>query len=834
MTMPNAPHAPYDVAITGFGPAGAVAAALLGQAGLRVWVGERLAEVHAIPRAIALDHEILRVFQQLGLSEAIAPHIEPFTPSEFFGVEGQLIRRMTMVEPPYPQGYTPSVVFTQPPVEQALRARVAQMPSVAVALSTEVRALHQDTEGVTLSITAADGQEAVVRARWAIACDGGASGLRGQLGIDLIDLDFDEPWLVVDVLCNARGLAKLPTTSVQYCEPERPCTYVIGPGHHRRWEISLKDGEDPKDAATPEQTWALLSRWLTPEDGTLWRQSSYRFHALVADRWRVGRAFVAGDAAHMQPPFLGQGMCQGVRDVVNLCWKLTAVLRGEVQGAAAERLLDSYGAERQAHVRELTTRIKAVGTVVCERDPVKARARDARLLAECGGVVKDTPRQDVLPRLERGDGGQDGLGLLAATDSPGRGTLFPQPWLRGADGTPVRMDHRFGSGWRLVLAEGTPAPAQTGPSAMARIALGRDGLAETEGVLARWFAARQCSAALVRPDHYVFGTATGAAALDALLREAAEALGQAPPAAFTLAPDGLAAALRRLGDGFSLPEVKALYEPLLAAQPRDGVAVTPDLSYGPHTRHRLDLYRPEGDAPAGGWPVLVVVHGGGFIRGDKSQRANFGWHFARQGIAVVVPNYRLAPESQWPSGPEDVAAVCTWIGEQAAGQRLDAQAVVLLGESAGAAHVAAAVLMRRFLAAVAVRPVGAVLLSGPYHPQMEALARTPFGIATPDPRNDAYFGTDDPVRLAAMSIAEQIDADPLPLLIGHAERDLPQMQAQAGDLFTRLVTRHGGRPEWLVVRDHNHFSQCTAVGTGDETLAGPLLAFVRRCGVRAA
>ncbi len=141
---------------------------------------------------------------------------------------------------------------------------------------------------------------------------------------------------------------------------------------------------------------------MSPADGELWRQASYRFHALVAERWRAGRVFVAGDAAHMQPPFLGQGMCQGVRDVSNLAWKLAAVLKGELSGAAAEALLDSYGAERRAHVRELTTRIKAVGAVICERDPAKARARDAKLLADCGGVVKDTPRQDILPRLETG------------------------------------------------------------------------------------------------------------------------------------------------------------------------------------------------------------------------------------------------------------------------------------------------------------------------------------------------------------------------------------------------------------------------------------------------
>ncbi|WP_290871127.1 bifunctional 3-(3-hydroxy-phenyl)propionate/3-hydroxycinnamic acid hydroxylase [Aquabacterium sp.] len=505
----------YDVAITGFGPAGAVAAALLGQAGLRVWVGDRLPDVYEIPRAIALDHEVMRVFQQIGVVDAIAAHFEPFTPSEYRGVDGQLIRRMTMVAPPYPQGYTPSLVFTQPPVERALRARVAQLPNVTVALSTEVKQLTQDADGVTLDTTAADGTAQRIRAQWALACDGGASGLRAQLGVDLIDLDFDEPWLVVDVRCNERGLARLPQTSVQYCEPDRPCTYVIGPGNHRRWEISLKPGEDPKEAATPERTWALLSRWLTPEDGELWRQSSYRFHALVASRWRVGRAFLAGDSAHMQPPFLGQGMCQGVRDVANLCWKLISVVQGQVQGDAAERLLDSYGAERQAHVRELTTRIKAVGAVICERDVAKARERDARMLAECGGVVKDTPRQDVLPRLE--------LGCLSTLDTPGRGKLFPQPWLQGADGQRTRMDTALGHGWRLVLATDAPElPADAAlisPPQLTTLHLAST--PEAEGVVQAWCAQHGCRAALLRPDHHVFGTASDTTQLQSLLHEAA-------------------------------------------------------------------------------------------------------------------------------------------------------------------------------------------------------------------------------------------------------------------------------------------------------------------------
>ncbi|WP_119155346.1 bifunctional 3-(3-hydroxy-phenyl)propionate/3-hydroxycinnamic acid hydroxylase [Caldimonas tepidiphila] len=501
----------YDVAIVGFGPSGAVAAALLGQAGLRVHVCDRMHGVYEIPRAIALDHEIMRVFQQIGINDAIAPYFEPFTPSEYFGADGRLIKRMTMIEPPYPQGYTPSLVFTQPPVERALRERVAQMPNVTVALGTEMRALAQDGEGVTLSLQADDGAGSTVRARYVIACDGGSSPTRAMVGIELEDLDFDEPWLVVDVLANEKGLAKLPKTSVQYCEPDRPCTYVIGPKNHRRWEISLKEGEDPKQAATPEATWKLLARWIGPEDGELWRQASYRFHALVASEWRRGRVFVAGDAAHMQPPFLGQGMCQGVRDVSNLSWKLAAVLKGEVAGEAAERLLDSYGVERKAHVRELTSRIKAVGAVICERDPARARERDARLLAECGGTVRDTPRQDVLPRLEQG--------LLQREPNSARGTLFPQPWvLQG--GEKQRLDAVAGHGWRLVLDERLASlePRQPAPGCV-RIGSAAGSLAEAEGVLAAWFRRHECHAALVRPDHYVWGVAADAGALQRLLDE---------------------------------------------------------------------------------------------------------------------------------------------------------------------------------------------------------------------------------------------------------------------------------------------------------------------------
>ena len=498
----NAPDFVYDVAIVGFGPAGAVAAGLLGSQGLTVFVCDKSTEVYELPRAFALDHEIMRVFQQLGMADAVLEFAEPFTPSEFFGVDGQLIKRFTTVEPPYPLGFVPSLVFSQPPVERILRAKVGSIPSVEVALGWALTSLQQNDALVTLQLqnqagagaAAAKPDRREVKARYLVGCDGASSTVRNAVGIVLEDLGFDQAWLVADVLVNAQGAAKLPQTSVQYCEPQRPSTFLIGPKNHRRWEISINPGEDPQQVATPEGTWPLLSRWISPADGDLWRQASYRFHALVAAQWRVGRVFVAGDAAHQQPPFLGQGMCQGIRDVANLSWKLGAVLRGE----SSADLLDTYGPERKTHVTELTTRIKGIGQLVGERDMAKARARDAHLLAECGGVVKSVPRQNVQPAL--------GAGLLSASLHAARGTLFPQPWVTYV-GQAQRLDEVAGTGWRVVLSPAAAAWPLVLPGWMQRVAVGSE-LPERDGLLAQWWQQMGTQAAIVRPDHYVYGVAS--------------------------------------------------------------------------------------------------------------------------------------------------------------------------------------------------------------------------------------------------------------------------------------------------------------------------------------
>ncbi|WP_284091046.1 bifunctional 3-(3-hydroxy-phenyl)propionate/3-hydroxycinnamic acid hydroxylase [Acinetobacter pittii] len=493
-----ADHEIYDVAIVGYGPSGAIAACILGQAGLKVYVCDKDRDVYDKPRAIALDHEILRVFQNIDIIDDILPFCEPFTDSCYYGAEGQLIRQLTMVDKPYPLGYVPSIVFTQPAVERVIREKVCHLKNITIQLETRLVDLKQKADTADLSLEHVTGEHSTIRARYVIGCDGASSTIRKLLDVKLEDLGFNEPWLVVDVQVNEKGLAKLPKTSVQYCEPQRPATFVIGPGNHRRWEISLKPEEDPVYQATSEGTWKLLQRWITPEDANLWRQASYNFHALVAEKWRDGRVFLAGDAAHQQPPFLGQGMCQGIRDVVNLSWKLKTVLTHPLNHNASEALLNSYGLERKEHVCQLTNTIKKIGEVICERDLNQAKLRDKMLLDNNKGVVKPVARQDILPHLSKG----------LVTETEGRGRIFPQPVVVQNE-QEILMDHILKNGWKVFVDSTIQIREDVLDHFILPIQLIQieKNLQEKDPLVASWFKEFAVHAVIVRPDHYVYATA---------------------------------------------------------------------------------------------------------------------------------------------------------------------------------------------------------------------------------------------------------------------------------------------------------------------------------------
>lgn len=290
-------------------------------------------------------------------------------------------------------------------------------------------------------------------------------------------------------------------------------------------------------------------------------------------------------------------------------------------------------------------------------------------------------------------------------------------------------------------------------------------------------------------------------------------------------PADIAQRIRERGPLLDMPLTQAIYRPLHEHQPRDGVNVTRDLRYGEAQRHNLDVYRPQANAQVA-LPVIVFFHGGGYIRGDKSDKENIGYYFARQGYTVFVPNYRLAPADRWPAGAQDVGAAYAWISANAAKFGGDAQRLFLIGESAGASHVAAATLVKRFHPPQGFNIKAAIFISGVYDVHLEKLARPQFGIATPDPRNEAYFGAEFD-RYPSMSTVALIDAAPFPVLITYAELDMLQMQVQAGELFAKLITQHGFAPQIRMIRDHNHLTQVYSVNTGDASLSQPLLDFMQ-------
>lgn len=284
--------------------------------------------------------------------------------------------------------------------------------------------------------------------------------------------------------------------------------------------------------------------------------------------------------------------------------------------------------------------------------------------------------------------------------------------------------------------------------------------------------------------------------------------------------------IRAIGNKVDPVTSDKIYKALHDGQPTGGVKRTNDQAYGPHERNRIDAYVPE-KADASSMPVVIFVHGGGFMRGDKKDRDNIGYFFARNGVIGLVMNYRLAPANPWPAGAEDVAAAVNWARANVAALGGDPERIYLFGESAGAAHVATATLMKRFAANGRLPIAGAVFTSGVYDPELERIAARQFSMPTPEPRNTAYFGP-DASTLPGKAVLRQIDAPEVPVLITYAELDPIQMQVQAGAMFNALCNRSGKCPEVAVIPSHGHISQILAINTGDLSLAGPVLDFVRK------
>jgi 3-(3-hydroxy-phenyl)propionate hydroxylase len=507
----------YDVAIVGYGPVGATFANLLSNHGLKIAVVEQAADIYDKPRAITIDHEVLRVFQACGLSALMEKSIAPHPGTHYLGVDHEIIKIFDPMPPPYPLGWVPTATFLQPQLERALRERLARYDHADVFASARATGLDQDDHGVSLAIEADEAR--VLRARFVVACDGANSFVRKQLCIGLDDLAFDEWWMVVDALTKDPG--KRANKCFQYCWPSRPGTYLPGPGALRRWEIKLLPGETPEDFAEDNSIIAVLQGFTDTSDLEIWRSAVYRFHALLAQRWRIGRVFLMGDAAHQTPPFLGQGLSAGVRDAVNLAWKLAFVFADK----AGDALLDGYETERKPHVGAVIATAKAFGKIIGELDPAAAHSRDQRLREELRSGKAETIRQKFIPDLANG---------LIARDAKLAGALFVQPTIRCGNGRIVRLDDLLEPGFVLAVSSAEPMAWLSPRSRQLWKDLGGEEVVITdtkapmaapgvkilreEGTLFRdWLRGHDVAVVVVRPDRYVFGAAADADALNALI-----------------------------------------------------------------------------------------------------------------------------------------------------------------------------------------------------------------------------------------------------------------------------------------------------------------------------
>ena len=515
----------YEVALIGFGPTGTTIANLLGQAGIRVLVIEQDADIYDQSRAIGFDHEVMRIFQAAGVADDVRPHTAPMRGGHYLGAQGQIIREFIPLEPPYALGWPPNFVFDQPGLEGALRLGVSRHPSVDVRLRHEFETAV-DAEGhVALTVRDIEQDEIVMfRAKYVIGCDGARSRVRQLCDIDFEDLGFDEPWLVIDVY--VKDPDKFPQLNIQFADPKRPMTFVVGPGNHRRWEMMLMPGETPEQIDQLPRILELLKPFGTPKDFEIRRSATYRFHALVAAEWRQGRFLLAGDAAHQTPPFIGQGMCQGIRDASALSWRLISILRDDVTDA----ILDSYTIERKPHVVTVTTRTMHLGQEICMLDADKAAERDRRLEAERQSGQQLSTRQELIPGFVAGQ--IDLAGLTKPEDRVGK--LVHQPLVQPPGGVPQRLDDVLGSAFWILFNGANPAADLTddqsgfwrringriatiyGPDTIAE-ASGSHPLQDIDGFVTDYFDRADATAVIVRPDRYIYGVAHNLEDLNHLL-----------------------------------------------------------------------------------------------------------------------------------------------------------------------------------------------------------------------------------------------------------------------------------------------------------------------------
>jgi 3-(3-hydroxy-phenyl)propionate hydroxylase len=468
----------YDVLICGLGPVGQLLALLLGDRGVRTLAVDRAHEPCELPRAAVIDDEVLRILQSAYLDRAVLADAQVQPGASIVTADGRAVEVFRAKTGKL--GHPPLVSINQPAMERTMLAALAQRRSVEARWGCALEVLDRRADRVEVQLRPADGGRSEhVSVRWVVGCDGAPSAVRARLQIPFEGRTAPQRWIVVDGLVD-RPLRKLGHPQFVGSRVQPIVTLPMSPGRHR-WEWMLRPGQDAAPFLEPAAIRRALEPWLDGETVEIERAVVYTFHTRMAARWRRGRVLLAGDAAHLMPPFAGQGFSSGARDAGNLAWKLAAALQG-----APDSLLDSYERERGPHVAAMQRTASLMGSLVQATGERRVRARDRFLKAIDGTPVQRFLAENVKPLPTYGDG--------AFATRPARlplrrtvGSLFPQT---------DRLDDRLGCGWSAVATDDRAAALLTAEG-LPVVDPGRDGA---------WLQDRGLSWAILRPDRFVFAT----------------------------------------------------------------------------------------------------------------------------------------------------------------------------------------------------------------------------------------------------------------------------------------------------------------------------------------
>ena len=436
----------YQVAVVGSGPVGLTLANLLGGLGVRTLLVEKNLTTVQGPRAVSIDDESLRIMQGVGIVDEVLSKVVPGYGSHYYSPRGIRFARVEPAGSPY--GYPRRNAFRQPVLEGQLKDALARACSVDTLYGWRLSDYEQTQSSVDVRLVGPAHEERSIECDYLVGCDGAASTVRERLGIELKGTTFDERWLIVDLDNNEN---RIKHTEV-FCDRRRPCITLPGPERTRRFEFKLLAGERDGDVLEESVVRALLAQHGADPHAVLRRRVVYRFHARVAPQWSVGRVFLAGDAAHLTPPFAGQGMNSGLRDAQNLAWKLASVLAG----SAGPALLDSYESERKDHVWQMIRLALRMGKIMAPSTWLSGFLTQTlfRLLTIW------PPARDYVTQMKYKPAPRFRSGFLIHDAKSARktlvGRLIPQPRVRTGEGRDVLLDDALGRGFALLARTGRP------------------------------------------------------------------------------------------------------------------------------------------------------------------------------------------------------------------------------------------------------------------------------------------------------------------------------------------------------------------------------------------